>query len=453
MIIGTGGNIMRSYWEDTVKYEEKPALEGDISTDILIVGGGTAGLLCGYMLKNSGADCVIAEAGRIGFGITKGATAKITFQHGCIYDSMIKKRGKENALKYLEIQKAACMEYEKLAERIDCSYEKRDAFVYSLNDREKIEKEALAYERLHERAQFTVNTELPFPVAGAVRTEHQAQFNPLQFCRGLSKELKIYENTKVREIMPGMAKTDRGNIRFRKIIIATHFPIINKHGWYFIKMYQSRSYLTALKGAPLISGMYVDENDTGMTFRSAGEYLFVGGGGHRTGKTDDSPEKLRQFSRKYYPEAREEYFWAAQDCITLDGIPYVGAYSESTPDMLVITGFNKWGFSSAMAGAMILKDIVFERENEYADIFSPSRSMLSVKLFTNIFESAAGLLCPTVPRCPHLGCALKYNPLEHSWDCPCHGSRFEENGELIDNPAIKNAECRTESAKRFKSSR
>ena len=196
---------MRSYWEDTVKYEEKPALEGDISTDVLIVGGGTAGLLCGYMLKNSGADCVIAEAGRIGFGITKGATAKITFQHGCIYDSMIKKRGRENALKYLEIQKAACREYEKLAERIDCSYEKRDAFVYSLNDREKIEKEALAYERLHERAQFTVNTELPFPVAGAVRTEDQAQFNPLQFCRGLSKELKIYENTKVREILPGLA--------------------------------------------------------------------------------------------------------------------------------------------------------------------------------------------------------------------------------------------------------
>lgn len=426
---------MKSLWTDSVKNEKKPALSGDISTDVLIVGGGIAGVLCAYKLQEAGVDCVLVEADTTGHGITKNSTAKITFQHGLIYDKLITQFGTEKAQMYLDSQKKACREYERLCKTVPCSYETKDAYVYSLDDRKKIEKEVLAYGKLHEEAQFLEDTLLPFGIAGAVEIKNQAQFNPLQFVYEISKNLKIYEHTKVRGFMPYKAVTEHGEIRWRKMIIATHFPILNKHGGYFIKMFQHRSYVTALSGAQDVGGMYVDEYDKGLSFRNYGDYLLLGGGAHRTGKTGGNWKELEEFAQQYYPAAKAEYKWAAQDCITLDGIPYIGVYSENTPDILVATGFNKWGISSAMVSAMILCDTVLGRENEYAPVFSPSRSILRTQLFVNIFESLAGILTPTVPRCPHLGCALKYNAAEHSWDCPCHGSRFEENGELIDNPA------------------
>ena len=121
--------------------------------------------------------------------------------------------------------------------------------------------------------------------------------------------------------------------------------------------------------------------------------------------------------------------------MSLDGVPYIGRYSARTDGLYTVTGFNKWGMTSAMAAAMVLCDLIQGRDNPYSALFSPSRSILRPQLAINAAETAAGLLTPTAPRCPHLGCALKYNPQEHSWDCPCHGSRFGEDGMLIDNPA------------------
>ncbi len=137
----------------------------------------------------------------------------------------------------------------------------------------------------------------------------------------------------------------------------------------------------------------------------------------------------------YYPYSREEKFWATQDCMTLDSIPYIGRYSKATQDLYVATGFNKWGMTSSMVSAMILTDMICGRKNKYEDVYSPSRTVFHTQLAVNAFESAKSLLTPTTPRCPHMGCALKYNKEEHSWDCPCHGSRFEENGNIINNPA------------------
>ena len=121
--------------------------------------------------------------------------------------------------------------------------------------------------------------------------------------------------------------------------------------------------------------------------------------------------------------------------MTLDGIPYIGQYSPSTPDLYVITGFNKWGMTNAMAGAMLLKDMILGKENPFVPVFSPSRSMIKPQLFLNLAESTVNLLRLSRPRCPHLGCALRWNPQEHSWDCPCHGSRFDAHGHVLDNPA------------------
>jgi glycine/D-amino acid oxidase-like deaminating enzyme len=203
-------------------------------------------------------------------------------------------------------------------------------------------------------------------------------------------------------------------------------------------MHQNRSYVIALENAKLVDGMYLDENDKGLSFRTYKDYLLIGGGSHKTGKDGGGWRELEEIAAKYYPKAKIKYKWAAQDCITLDDMPYIGRYSEKTPDLFVATGFNKWGMTQSMVSANILSDIIQGKKNEYEDIFSPQRTILHPRLAENAFTSVFNLLTPTAPRCPHLGCALKWNKLEHTWDCPCHGSRFSENGKLLDNPATGN---------------
>ena len=156
---------------------------------------------------------------------------------------------------------------------------------------------------------------------------------------------------------------------------------------------------------------------------------------HRTGKRGGGWQELQRFAKEHYPDAKEVSRWATQDCMSLDGIPYIGQYAQSTQGLYVATGFNKWGMTSSMVSALLLCDLVQGRKNDWEKLFSPSRSILHPQLAINAAESVIGLLTPTAPRCPHLGCALKYNAEEHSWDCPCHGSRFDEKGAVIDNPA------------------
>jgi hypothetical protein len=200
-------------------------------------------------------------------------------------------------------------------------------------------------------------------------------------------------------------------------------------------MYQHRSYVTALENAPDVNGMYLEEKTDGLSFRNHGGLLLIGGGDHRTGKKGGGWKTLRDFAADICPEAREKYSWATQDCMTLDGVPYIGKYGKSAKGLYVATGFNKWGMTSAMVSAMILSDIILGNKNEYAEVFSPQRSMMKPQLLINALTAVGNLLTPTAPRCPHMGCALKWNKAEQSWDCPCHGSRFENNGAVIDNPA------------------
>ena len=426
---------MESVWEKTASKPRFDALNRNKNVDVLIIGGGIAGILCTYKLKNAGVDCMLVEATEICDGITKNTTAKITLGHGLIYDKMIKRFGEDKARLYVDAQNKAIKEYTKLCENIDCDFETRDNYVYSLNDRKKIEKEVAALNRIGVKAEFSDAKELPFSVAGAVRVKNQAQFHPLKFLYTIAKDLPIYENTKVTELMPHKAKTNRGEIAFKKLIIATHFPMLNKHGLYSLKLYQHRSYVIALRGAQNVGGMYVDESDTGLSFRNYGDILLLGGGGHRTGKKGGCWQELEDFARKHYKNTEIVGKWATQDCITLDDVPYIGQYAKSTPDVFVATGFNKWGITNAMVAADLLCDLVRGKSNPYANPFDPSRTILHPQLAVNAFESTVGILTPTAPRCPHLGCALKYNRAEHTWDCPCHGSRFTEQGELIDNPA------------------
>ena len=426
---------MDSLWEQTSAHTGFEALDHDVKTDVLVLGGGMAGILCAYFLQQSGVPYVLAEAKTIGSGITKNTTAKITSQHGLVYDKLIRRFGVERAGQYLAANEAARRRYRDLCRGLDCDFEEKDAYVYARSDRRKIEREILALERLGFPAEFTAQLPLPFSVAGAVRYPKQAQFHPLKFLYALAKDLHIYEHTAVRELVGTTAITGRGKITAKKIIVATHFPFLNKHGSYFIKLYQHRSYVIALEHAADVDGMYVDEARKGLSFRNYKNLLLIGGGGHRTGKKGGNWEELRDFARRSYPKAEERYHWAAQDCMTLDGAPYIGPYSASTQGLSVATGFQKWGVTSAMVSAMLLCDLVQGKKSQYTDVFSPSRSILHPQLAVNALEAAAGLLTPAARRCPHMGCALKWNPWEHTWDCPCHGSRFTQEGGLIDNPA------------------
>jgi len=426
---------MESIWSRTVKFPQFEQLNGDYHTDVLVIGGGIAGLLCGYMLNNSGINCAIIEADKICNGVTQNTTAKITVQHGLLYHKLISKYSLEKAQLYFQAQNRALEMYRALSNTIDCDFEESDAFVYSRNSRIEIESEANALRKIGCPAVFAEDVHLPFRIKGAVCVPKQAQFHPLKFLNAIAKDLPIFEDTRALEVKPGEVITNNGRIKAEKIIVATHFPFLNKYGLYFMKLYQHRSYVLALKDAPDVKGMYVDASLKGLSFRNANGLLLLGGGGHRTGKKGGNWIELSEFARTHYPGAQEVARWAAQDCMSLDGIPYIGQYSKMTPNVYVATGFNKWGMTNAMVSAMVLTDLITGKENAYSQVFSPSRRILHPQLAVNLAESLIGLLTPTVPRCPHLGCALKYNRYEHSWDCPCHGSRFTEDGKVIDNPA------------------
>lgn len=428
-----------SIWTENITMPSFEELHGEKKTDVLIIGGGLCGILCAYFLKQAGIDYILLEAGRIASGITKNTTAKITFQHGLIYDKLINKLGYDKAQQYLGANRGALSEYAAMCKNIDCDFEEKDAYVYSAKDGEKLKAEAKAVNSLGFQAEFCEKTELPFEVKGAVRFPNQAQLNPLKFIAAISKDLNIYENTFIRDITPSSAISNKGKVAAKKIIVTTHFPFINKHGSYFLKLYQHRSYVSAFENAAELSGMYVDEDLKGLSFRSYKNLLLIGGGSHRTGKQGGAWTEVNNFAKKYYPDSKLKYSWATQDCMSLDSIPYIGRYSARTPNLYTATGFNKWGFTSSMAAAKILCDMVRDKKNDFEDVFSPQRSILKPQLCVNGFETVVNLLTPTLKRCPHLGCALKWNKAEHTWDCPCHGSRFEQGGKLIDNPSTGDA--------------
>lgn len=448
-----------SIWEETA-LPQFPTLQGNIKTDVLIVGGGIAGLLAAYELKSAGVECVIAERGKICGGVTSGTTAKITSQHRLIYADIAQKYGLERAAMYLAANQRAIRKFAVLSHKFKCDFEETDSFVYSRTDRYVLEREMKTLQRLHfpaelqdkppicDVAEELNNGEsfaeeirrsrvLPFEIVGTLKFPRQAQFHPLKFLGQLAKNLTIYENTPVTDIRGNTAFTKQGEIRAEKFIIATHFPIIDRFGGYYLKMYQSRSSVIALENAPKFDGYYVDANPKGLSFRKYGDLTLISGGAHRTGSPCQK-EKLVRFAQLAYPQSKIAASWSTQDCITPDGIPFIGNYGLVKSNLLVTTGFNKWGMTSAMAGAEILRDLILDKENQFAEIFSPNRSIFAKQIMINGITAAKNLAAPKTPRCTHLGCALVYNSAEHSWDCPCHGSRYDEQGNVIDSPTTKN---------------
>ncbi len=428
-----------SIWTETCKMPHFPALTTDIKTDVLIIGGGMCGLLTAYFLKWAGVDYCLVEAERVGGGVTGKTTAKISSLQGTVYQELLKKLGREKTQLYYQACIQALERYGCMSKTIECDFVQLPAYTYTRKDPKKIQDEVRAIRCIGGNAEFVEELSLPFGMVEAVKMPHQAQIHPLKFLNGIAEHLNIYENTRIQSVFNNTAKTESGfSIKAKKIIIATHFPFLNRMGGYPLKLYQERSYLIGLVNAPELQGIYLDEACDGLSFRKEGEVLLVGGNSHRTGKETSGWELMREFQKKYCPKAKEKYAWATQDCMTLDGLPYIGQYSWRTPNLYVATGFQKWGMTGSMIAALLLRDLVLERKNEFEGLFSPQRSMFRKQLLINGVEATKDILTVSEKRCPHLGCSLKWNKTEHSWDCPCHGSRFTDTGRLLDNPANKN---------------
>ena len=474
---------MKSIWDESCKFDKREELKGDIKTDILIVGAGITGILIGYFLKQNGREVVLIDKSEIASGNTRNTTAKITSQHDLIYDTLIKEFGEEKARQYADANELAIRKYKQIIEerKIDCDFKEVPAYIYSLNEVDKIIKEVEAAKKLGIEAEFIEKIDIPLDVKGAIKFNNQAQFNPLKFLKDISKELVIYENTRAIKIEESLVSTDKGNIEANHIVIATHYPIMNAPGYYFMKMHQERSCVIALENAECIKGMYIDYEKQGYSFRSYKGLLLLGGISQRTGENENggSYDELRKFAKDIYPNSKEKYHWSAQDCITIDGIPYIGRYSNSTPNIYVATGFNKWGMTSAMVSAMIISDFILGNENKFSEIFSPKRFDLSLSInniANDLVETAKNFIAQKIyipsseiehiknghagiveyngekvgvyknkdgkefivsTKCAHLGCQLHWNADELTWDCPCHGSRFDYKGKLIEGPANK----------------
>lgn len=479
--------------EPDEKYNEKaarPSLKEDITVEVAVIGAGLAGVLTAYLLQKQGVPVVVLECREAGSGITKNTTAKITSQHGLIYRKLMMYKGEERAWEYAMANQLAIDRYEEIIHdlNIDCDYEVLPNYIYTLDNEQKIRQEVEAAQKLGLPASFTKETALPLKVKAAIRFDNQAQFHPLKFLDAVADKLTIYENTRVTEIHKnGLIITDKGSVKARKVVIATHYPFINIPGYYFIRLHQERYYLSALEGCSKekldgLDGMYLDADPDGYTFRNYKDYLIFGSGNHRTGEYQplDAYAKIEKSAKRWYPEAKVVYTWSNQDCMTPDSVPYIGRYSVRTPNIYVATGFNKWGMTSAMVSAMIITDMITGRENAYRKVFTPRRLMLSgsrvllkdaaiitISLLSeylkiphdrlkDIEKGKAGVIRYdgqrlgvyrdederfyfVTTKCPHLGCKLEWNQNEKTWDCPCHGSRFDYRGNLINNPAMRDA--------------
>ncbi len=470
---------MTSIWSISSQTNQRKSLNGSIKTNTAIIGGGLAGILISYELTKRGIDNIILEANTIGSGQTKNTTAKITSQHNIIYSKLIDKMGVSKAKQYALANELAISQYEKIIQEhnIGCDFERTNAYLYSMDTPEKLYREAEYAKQLGISASFLEDIFLPFNAKGILVFRNQAQFQPLEFLYRIAQGLNIYEHTPVTRIEgDNVLICKDGTVSAQNIVFATHYPFVNVPGYYFMRMYQKRSYVIALKNAEFPDGMYLGTDGDSLSFRKYKDMLIMGGGSHRTGENESGGkyDMLRRYAKKLFPDSEEVCSWSAQDTITLDSVPYIGKFSASKDNWFVATGFGKWGMTSSMVSSMIIPDLILNNDSPYAEVFSPQRVVinknvadmmvqsikgLSKQLFTlpdesvkniengdvgiveyngekvGVYKDYDGKIFPVNIRCPHLGCELTWNKDEKSWDCPCHGSRFDYMGNIIDNPA------------------
>jgi glycine/D-amino acid oxidase-like deaminating enzyme/nitrite reductase/ring-hydroxylating ferredoxin subunit len=499
-MIGASSGKHLSYWIDTTRRTDYPALPGDVSADVAILGGGLVGLTAAVLLKRLGKTVAVIEARRIAEGVTGHTTAKVTSQHKLIYDTLIKDHGEEKARLYAEANEAAIDRIEAFVNEksIDCDFRRLPAYVYT-ESREmvpQLQAEVEAARRVGLPGSFVRDVSLPFPVEGAVRFDDQAQFHVRKYLLPLAEEIPgegshLFENTRALDVKEGAqcrVQTDRGRVIARDVIIATHVPFTFK-GEFWGKSYPQREYGIAARIEQTVASEGISISAESPTrsvrtaFRNGETVLIVVGEAHKTGEEPDTEQRyknLEEWARERFGVTKFENRWSAQDYYSMDGLPYVGRIGSGSEHVYVATAFSAWGMTNGTAAAMLLSDLIAGKENEWTRLYDSTRisPFASKRLYKEGLDQAAhfvedrfrgagneddvapgegkivgrpgdqsavyrdpqGEVHAVSARCTHLGCIVSWNPSETSWDCPCHGSRFSVDGEVIQGPAVRNLE-------------
>jgi glycine/D-amino acid oxidase-like deaminating enzyme len=460
----------QSLWLATSERSDYAPLDGDVTVDVAVIGGGIAGLTTALRLKEEGKRVAVIEAGRIVEGVTAYTTAKITSLHGLIYDHLARTFDAETAQLYAQANQTAVGLIARNVDRygIACDFERTAAYTYTTQPEEveQIQAEVEAARKAGLEAQFVTTTDLPFPVAGAIRLDGQAQFHPRKYLLGLAQLVDedgshVWEQTKALAVEDAAedggrcrVMTNRGVVTADAIVMATHFPLYD-NAFYFARMEPMRSYLLAFAvDGPLPAGMYITP-DSAHTLRrhrlSTGrEVLIVGGEGHKTGKADDTPARyarIEAWAREHFPVREVLYSWSTQDFATFDRIPFIGLSGPGAKKLYVATGFKGWGMTSGTLAGLTISQEILGHVSPWAAVFRPNRVELAgtadmVKAGLGVAKDfVVDHIAPDqgaeTPTCTHMGCKLNWNRAEQSWDCPCHGSRFAADGAVLNGPAQK----------------
>ena len=490
----------QSYWLTPADQKKYPKLKDDIKTDVVIVGGGITGITTAYLLMCEGLKPIVVEADRILFGTTGHTTAKITSQHDLIYSKLQKTIGNEFARQYAEANESAIAQITKIVGdlSIDCDFMHQSSYVYTEKDYtiETINEEVQAALDCGIKAEYVEEIPFSIDIKAAVRFDGQAQFHPRKYLLALADALEktdcqIFERTTVVDLEEHdgnytLTTGDDKHIQADTVVIASHYPFFNKHALYFARLYVERSYLMAVRAKePYPGGMYISADDPVRSLRcqpsAEGMLTLIGGESHKTGQSEDTLAHYRalaDFATEHFTVEDIPYFWSAQDCITLDDIPYSGQYSSDKPNLYIATGYRKWGMTNSTASAMLIRDLIVHGRSAWGEVFNPSRTNLAASVRSAIVENANvavnllegkfasipddveiargegtvfehegrragayrdmdGNLHIVDTTCTHMGCEVNWNSAEKSWDCPCHGSRFDVDGNVIEGPAIR----------------
>jgi glycine/D-amino acid oxidase-like deaminating enzyme len=451
-----------SLWVATTPdFPEYPGLEGDATADVLVIGGGMTGLQTAYLLKLAGLSVVLIDRHRLARGVSGHTTAKITALHGLTYDRLAHVFGAEAAQVYAAANAAALDDIVGIVRRetIDCGLERAAACTYATTEeeREQVEREVEAARAAGLAAELRENLPLPYETLGGVWLERQACFHPVRYLRALAELVhgggcSIHEMTAALELDEEAArvKTDRGLIKTRYVVLATHFPVFDR-GPLSMRVMARRSYVAAAPRSDPLPGMYIsasDDHHSARTHEIEGRrWAVVNGEPHRTGDGGDERERylrLWGWADERFALRQHSYDWSTQDVFTVDDLPFIGRYRKDDARILTATGFRGWGMTHSMVAARIISDAVQGRDNEWAGLYDPwERSFTkgAGALFTQAAHSVKSLVIDKLisgdPACTHMGCTTKWNDAERSWDCPCHGSRFDERGDVLHGPAIE----------------
>jgi glycine/D-amino acid oxidase-like deaminating enzyme/nitrite reductase/ring-hydroxylating ferredoxin subunit len=481
-----------SIWLETAPPQpERPRLERDVTADVAVIGGGIVGVTTALLLQEAGASVILLEANRIGHGVTGHTTAKVTSQHGLMYEQLRGRHGADAARAYGAANEAALgwVAARVSADAIDCGWRRRASYVHSPK-RSQIEREARAAAGAGLPATLVESAPLPYATGPAVRFDQQAEFHAQRYLLALAEQLEeVYEHTHAVQV-GGAVRTPGGAVTAGHTIVATHFPFPDR-SLAFARVHPMRSYAIACRidGTPP-DGMFISADSPTRSIRGVPldgeELLLVGGEGHRPGTGGDTREHyaaLEDFAREHWDVRSVDHRWSAQDNISVDGLPLIGALTPLEPRILMATGFAKWGMTNGTAAALLLTDLVLGRENPYAGLFNPNRLNVRASAKELVSENAKvgvhfvadrvrkpgtrsledlapgegdivrhagekvagyrdedGGLVAVSATCTHLGCQVSFNRAERSWDCPCHGSRFAVDGTVLQGPAVHRLE-------------